>query len=527
MKKYYFLIIVALILGLVLTGCSLLSNVGQVPTTDQSGVAYLTKHTADDPDTTPLIAGQHEEVGTVSVWNDADNLYVEYKLNQVTIGDGWCLTETHVHVGEDLSDFPLNRGGNPKIGLFDYSYPHGCVSEYTYTIPITWDLCTELSIAAHAVVEEVTCFDGTSGLTIEGTEDLNIDGSITVEALVKVEFSETNKFYTIVGKWNDRDGNDRAWLLGIFNLRPCFYISTNGINFPRAIVDLGNELNIGQWYHLKGTFDGVTGEIEIYVDDILENTNDTSFVNININLEPVLVGGDRAGGDKKGAFFNGCIDEVNVWDGIEEGATLVLEWPETETAWADGPGFPGKNWATYFTYDLQRAAKMPLWNSTGETGVGYTCADGALKTVDGPYGFVILNIDCISNMLIVEFVLEGATANEEFKLYVNQVDVDGTCTIKSPNMVGELTTDDQGNGNAHFDLTHWVDADKFWVSAMQLPMPYYPIDGRLLLRSEAVVLDQTKQLGHNEGVPSEDKIGTPIFSLYHFKRRFQFIFQSI
>jgi len=43
MKKYYFLIIVALILGLVLTGCSLLSNISQVPATNQSGVAYLTK----------------------------------------------------------------------------------------------------------------------------------------------------------------------------------------------------------------------------------------------------------------------------------------------------------------------------------------------------------------------------------------------------------------------------------------------------------------------------------------------------
>jgi hypothetical protein len=45
MKKYYFLIIVALILGLVLTGCSLLSNISQVPATEQSGINYLTKGT--------------------------------------------------------------------------------------------------------------------------------------------------------------------------------------------------------------------------------------------------------------------------------------------------------------------------------------------------------------------------------------------------------------------------------------------------------------------------------------------------
>jgi len=43
MKKYYFLIIVALILGLVFTGCSLLSNISQVPATEQSGITYLTK----------------------------------------------------------------------------------------------------------------------------------------------------------------------------------------------------------------------------------------------------------------------------------------------------------------------------------------------------------------------------------------------------------------------------------------------------------------------------------------------------
>jgi hypothetical protein len=42
MKKLSYLIVLTLILGLVLTGC-LLSNVGQVPATEQSGITYLTK----------------------------------------------------------------------------------------------------------------------------------------------------------------------------------------------------------------------------------------------------------------------------------------------------------------------------------------------------------------------------------------------------------------------------------------------------------------------------------------------------
>ncbi len=38
MKKFIYLIVLALILSLVLTGCSLLSNVGQVPATSQTKV---------------------------------------------------------------------------------------------------------------------------------------------------------------------------------------------------------------------------------------------------------------------------------------------------------------------------------------------------------------------------------------------------------------------------------------------------------------------------------------------------------
>jgi hypothetical protein len=61
--KYYFLIIVALILGLVLVGCSLLSNVGQVPTNEQSEISYLTKEPPTD-----LVALWHfdEGVGTTA-----------------------------------------------------------------------------------------------------------------------------------------------------------------------------------------------------------------------------------------------------------------------------------------------------------------------------------------------------------------------------------------------------------------------------------------------------------------------------
>ena len=117
------------------------------------------------------------------------------------------------------------------------------------------------------------------------------------------------------------------------------------------------------------------------------------------------------------------------------------------------------------------AAKMPLWDSRDFT------YDGGAVTTDDAYGFVILNTNA-SGELIVNFVLKGAAADAVFKLFINQVNGSGIVDQTT----SELTNNSQGNGNAHFNLTRLVNANKFWVSAIDF------VSGQKL-RSVAVVLD--------------------------------------
>jgi hypothetical protein len=201
MKKYYFLIIVTLILGLVLTGCSLLSNIGQVPTTEQSGITYLTKHTEGAPFVNEdLIADGRDlaiDVGDVLVWNDGNYLYVKYVITD----SDWCLTETHLHVVESLDNihqkngnpipgkfpyqcsyngsewvFQIKKDGNPGAGCdaADPNLTEPCLSTITYTIPLNgWEAETQLSIAAHAVLQDLNnpiYEDGTDSPIIIGYE---------------------------------------------------------------------------------------------------------------------------------------------------------------------------------------------------------------------------------------------------------------------------------------------------------------------------------------------------------------------
>lgn len=90
-------------------------------------------HTVQDPEISPLIAGQNILVGEVSIWNDDENLYVKYQTNPP-----WYMTETHLYVSKTLPSSAI------KPGKFPYKHKDlNSVLEDTYTI-----LLSELGVAS-------------------------------------------------------------------------------------------------------------------------------------------------------------------------------------------------------------------------------------------------------------------------------------------------------------------------------------------------------------------------------------------
>ena len=105
-----------------------------------------------------LIAGQHINVGTVSVSNSESTLYVTYETS-----GNWYLTETHVYVGPE-ADIPYNKQGNPKFGHFPYSQTHDNLQSYTYEIDLA-DLDECFAVVTHAVVDKII-----DGEVVQGDE---------------------------------------------------------------------------------------------------------------------------------------------------------------------------------------------------------------------------------------------------------------------------------------------------------------------------------------------------------------------
>ncbi|MDL1979438.1 MAG: hypothetical protein LWX52_15350 [Deltaproteobacteria bacterium] len=124
-----------------------------------------------------LYAGQTIEAGSVTMEVVDTYLVVTYE----TSGD-WELVEAQMWVGNDISDMPQTRQGNPKIGNFPYNSEIENPFSHSYSIPLTLLGFTCPSedvayfVAAHATVQLT---DG-SGNVIQ-TETGWADGSRFVE----------------------------------------------------------------------------------------------------------------------------------------------------------------------------------------------------------------------------------------------------------------------------------------------------------------------------------------------------------
>jgi hypothetical protein len=104
-----------------------------------------------EPACVDLVAGQHIVAGEVCVVDDGDTLFVSYSTH-----DGWTLSETHLHVADDVAGIPQNKAGNPRPGHFSRAQVHlPMTTGHTYQYALT-ELDAEpaevLAIAAHAVV---------------------------------------------------------------------------------------------------------------------------------------------------------------------------------------------------------------------------------------------------------------------------------------------------------------------------------------------------------------------------------------
>jgi len=246
MKKYSYLIIIVLISSLVLTGC-LLSNISQVPATDQSGITYLTKTVP------PVLVAQ------------------------------WSFDEG---TGQTVADGTgVNHGQLGSTAVVDANDPSWVVSPF-------FGYGNALS------------FDGVNDYVIVADSDsLDITGMITIEARVKP--TAVNGYRTIVSK---RSSSVANYALRLWDGKVEFYYRKAGATQWSEWCTTAAPVSVGNPYHIAVTYTfGQGASIIVYVNGTSYGGSWIYGVSedVTANTFPVYIG-SIAGSQ----YFAGTIDEV-------------------------------------------------------------------------------------------------------------------------------------------------------------------------------------------------------------------------
>jgi len=365
-------------------------------------------HIESNPFITDLTAGggnpkSAEKVGVVNVWNDCDYLYVQFDTNF----SGECMTETHVHVADSLDGIPQTKSGNPIPGQFEWSEPHGCVLEKTYTIPLTWATGDELYIAAHAALgqeEAMTIVSGDGQTMVTQRRSGNAVGFTPLNQPA-IHAWEPGPNYPNDGPDDSSWEQNSLWDQRLSN-PSVLTLGADWIWESYQVVDpvYGTVLTLQRTFDIGYPIDGnlliaCDNGYEVFLND---NPLGSHGVYGDWRTSPLTQGYVPQDGwhivgsyplidylqagtntltiDAANEYFN-TDDPPNPYLGTQSnnpaGCIFAAEidyYADGETAWGgdywDTPlEFPGKNWAIYFTYEVQPCTVR--YPETGNVYIGY------------------------------------------------------------------------------------------------------------------------------------------------------------
>ena len=149
---------------------------------------------------------------------------------------------------------------------------------------------------------------------------------LTVAAWVKRDADAT---WNMILSREIRDGPSEYFGLAVFKNKALFSLDGDGAHYQNIKSD--ENITVGEWVHLAGTFDG--RECRLYVNGRLVKSGPYTIPFAFADTNPIIIGGNtNTQGRKWVDCFHGLIDEVRLFNrALEAGEVLQLQ-SQTEVA---------------------------------------------------------------------------------------------------------------------------------------------------------------------------------------------------
>jgi hypothetical protein len=146
-------------------------------------------------------------------------------------------------------------------------------------------------------------FDGSSGhLNCGNDTGLNAKSNLTVSTWIKTN-TTASVIQNVVTKGDNAHSGE--YYLCYYNANRLMFFVTNGATYSQCLIT--KTLNISQWYHFAGTYDGAT--LKMYLDGIEIDSDPAALGDLHITSNAVHVGGEGSIDN-----FDGHVDEVRIYN---------------------------------------------------------------------------------------------------------------------------------------------------------------------------------------------------------------------
>lgn len=285
----------------------------QRTTFDEASGVNLTSEVGSDGvifnQTTPWITGSGS-CGACSVTMADDFTITVDPIAEQTI--------SQADYSECLTDNPLVTLGSSEAGVnyylrddSDNSIVDGPISGTGSSIDLNaMSISTTTTYNVYATVADKTAldFDGSDDVVVMGnTISTDLTGLTTLSIEASVKSTSTSGLATIVGNYAyPTNNNQMQFLLRRSGNQYQFYVDA-GFGY-QGISSTAGSVEVGQWQHLAGTWDGTTAKL--YINGV-EVASSNSFVG------PGLIATSNSltiGNNSINEEFTGVIDEVRIWN---------------------------------------------------------------------------------------------------------------------------------------------------------------------------------------------------------------------
>jgi len=356
--------------------------------------------------TMDLIAGGGSQdgatdIGDVQVWEDSGNLHVKYVVTE----PNWVITHVHFHVADSPDDIPQNKGGNPKIGKFDYSIPFSPgVTEFNSGPISLAGLTFPVYIATQAeVYYNESVVYGIEYLTNEIHAINPISGNSTFVHTIPLALYDANasafdsannrlyyqEYSTKTLQFHDFAGNDvvagtlaeethsATWYNGKYyyvaeftdDLYEVSFNATGNVVLETKLADISSDSRAFDFGDIAVASDGTiygaatAGLTEVFFKVGTDGSGYTEIaagdlgdwpIQLAFGSDGTLYGNYHA----TGKYFvvnlaTGGTTEIATGSGYADLASGSAP-TQFETAWGDGIEFPGRSWAMYVEYSSEQ-----------------------------------------------------------------------------------------------------------------------------------------------------------------------------